>query len=66
MSPEEGLKKQIEAYRRMTPGQRLNIGLELHEVACEISRSGIRAQRPNASEGEVEAELERRIRLARR
>jgi hypothetical protein len=66
MSPEDALQKQIEAYRRMTPGQRLKIGLELHDLACELSRSGIRSQNPQASDADVEAELRRRLESARR
>lgn len=66
MSPDDALKMQIERCRRMTPGARLRIGLELHELACDIARSGIRFQRPHASEAEVEAELWRRLEMARR
>ena len=63
MSPEDALKMQIECYRRMTPGQRLRIALELHEVACSMSRAGIRSQRPQATDHEVDAELKRRLQM---
>jgi len=66
MSPEAGLQKQIEMYRQMTGRQRMEIGFGLHELACEISRAGIRAQHPQATEDEVERMLVERIQLAHR
>jgi len=65
MTPHDGLAKQIEIYRTMTGQQRLQIALELHEVACETAREGIRRQFPGASPDEVERELRRRIELSR-
>jgi hypothetical protein len=66
MSPQAALQYQIERYREMTGEQRLAIALDLHELACEIAREGIRHQRPEASEAEVEQLLHRRLELARR
>jgi len=66
MSPEDALQLQIEAYRRMTPEERLRIGLELHDTVCKVSRAGIRAQHPQATGAEIEAELWRRLEMARR
>lgn len=66
MSPDDALRMQIERYRKMTPSERLRIGLQLHDLACNAARSGIRAQRPNATEQEVEQELYRRLEMARR
>ena len=65
MTPESALQKQIECYRRMTGEQRLAIALHLHELACDVTREGIRAQHPHADEREVERRLRDRIRLAR-
>jgi hypothetical protein len=65
MSPQAALEYQIERYREMTGEQRLTIALDLHEMACEIAREGIRHQRPDASETEVEELLHRRLELAR-
>ena len=45
MTAEVALNKQIERYRQMTGEQRLTIALELHEMACDIARAGIRRQR---------------------
>jgi hypothetical protein len=64
MSPEAGLEKQIEHYRRMTGEERVALALRLHEFACEITREGIRSQHPGASEAEVERMLRQRIALS--
>jgi hypothetical protein len=49
----------------MTREQRVAIALGLHELACEMSRLGIRRQHPNATPAEVEELLSRRVELAR-
>jgi hypothetical protein len=54
---------QIEAYRKMSGEERLQIALNLHELSCEISRESIRAACANATSEEVEAQLRQRIRL---
>jgi ribosomal protein L19E len=48
----------------MSGEERLQVGLQLHELACEIARDSIRALLPNASVAEVEEELHSRLRLA--
>ena len=65
MTPEAGLELQIERYRQMTGEQRLAIALRLHELACDVSREGIRQQHPGANAAEVEKLLQKRIELAR-
>jgi hypothetical protein len=65
MDAATALAKQIERYRSMTGEQRLAIALELHELACEIAREGIRRQNPNADAAEVERLLHRRLELVR-
>jgi hypothetical protein len=64
MTPEAALETQIEHYRQMSGEERLAIALRLHELACDVSREGIRAQFPGASEEEVERKLQERIRLS--
>ncbi len=64
MTPQQALEKQIELYRGMTPAQRLDIALELHEMACEMSRLGIRHQNPDANDAEVNRLLRERIAIA--
>jgi hypothetical protein len=65
MSPRASLQEQIQRYRQMTGEQRLAIALELHELACDLSRECIRCQHPQADEQEVERLLRDRLRLAR-
>ena len=66
MTPESALQMQIERYRQMSPAQRIELALRLHELASEVARSGIRAQHPQATEDEVEEMLRERRRLAYR
>ena len=63
MNPEAAQAAQIARYRKMTGVQRLAIALELHEMACDIARAGIRRQHPDAAEVEVERLLHDRLRL---
>jgi hypothetical protein len=63
MTPEAALESQIERYRQMTGDERLQIGLRLHELSCNVARDGIRAQHPGITEAEVEEKLRERIRL---
>jgi hypothetical protein len=66
MTPDAALARQIDRYRAMTPEQRLAIALRLHELACDVSREGIRRQFPAADEAEVERRLRQRLEAARR
>lgn len=61
MNPEQGFQKQLEIYRKMTGGERLEIALNLHQLSCDISREGIRYRHPNATPEEVEEYLKKRI-----
>jgi hypothetical protein len=65
MNADAALQRQIDRYRQMTGEGRLRIALELHELACDLSREGIRRQFPDATAAEVEAHLRRRIELSR-
>ena len=64
MNPQQALTAQIERYRAMTGEQRLAIALDLHELACDIAREGIRRQHPQATAMEVEELLHHRLQLA--
>jgi pyruvate formate-lyase activating enzyme-like uncharacterized protein len=64
MTPEQAFELQIERYREMTCGERIEIALRLHELASEVARAGIRAQHPDADAAEVERQLLERRRLA--
>lgn len=65
MDPETALRQQLERYRAMTGEERLAIALDLHAFACDVARTGIRRQFPNADDAEVERQLRHRIELAR-
>lgn len=65
MNPEQALAEQIRRYQQMTGEQRLAIALELHELACNVAREGIRHQHPEADAAEVERLLRQRLELAR-
>ena len=65
MTPEAALQVQIERYRHMTGEQRLALAMELHELACDLARAGIRQQHPEANEVEINRLLRRRLELAR-
>ena len=65
MDPQAVLEEQIAAYRRMTGEQRLGIALDLHELACDLARAGIRARNPDADDAEVERQLRSRLALGR-
>ena len=65
MTPEAALQIQIERYRAMSCEQRVAIALRLHELACEMSRLGIRRQHPGASREQIADLLRERVELAR-
>jgi hypothetical protein len=65
MTASEALRRQIERYRQMTGEERLSIALDLHELACDVAREGIRRAHPAADPAEVERLLRRRLELAR-
>ena len=64
--PRTALELQIALYRRMTGEDRLALALRLHESVCAIARLGIRARHPEASDDELERQLQARIALGRR
>lgn len=66
MSPEAALEAQIARYREMTTEQRARIALRLHELACDMTRLGIRRQHPQADQAEVERLLHKRLALTLR
>jgi hypothetical protein len=63
MTPDEGLRLQIEGYRRMTPQERLQVSYRLYQMACNLSRCGVRYQHPDWTELQVNQEVLRRLRL---
>jgi len=65
MTAEVALDKQIARYRQMKGEERLSIALNLHEMACDIAREGIRHQHPRADAATIEQPLQARIKLLR-
>jgi hypothetical protein len=65
MNPQAALEYQIERYCQMSGEERLALALELHELACEVARAGIRRRHPEAGAAEVERLLRERLELAR-
>ena len=63
MTPEEGMRKQIECYRHMTPQQRLQISFRLYELSRTLVRQSAKHQHPDWSAQQVEEEVLRRFRL---
>jgi hypothetical protein len=63
MIPQEALQRQIEAYRRMAPQERLQISFRLYEQTRTLVRQGVKHQHPDWDEPRVEEEVLRRFRL---
>jgi hypothetical protein len=63
MTPEEGLRMQIEGYRRMTPQERLQISFRLYELTRTLVRQGVKHQHPDWGPEQIEEEVSRRFRL---
>ena len=61
MNPQQAIEKQMEAYRRMSGEQRLQIGLGLYDSALDVAREAIRRQFPDADEAAIETRLHARI-----
>jgi hypothetical protein len=57
--------KQIEIYRRMTPGRRLEIAEQLYWSARRMKWTWLRTQHPDWADAEVEAEVTRNFSHAR-
>jgi hypothetical protein len=63
MTPEDGLRMQIEGYRRMTPQERLQISFRLYQLTKTLVRQGVKHQHPDWNAEQVEKEVLRRFRL---
>ena len=60
------LRDKIRRAREMTPGERMAAGPRLFDQAVMLMRAGIRAQKPECTDEEVDREVDRRLALARR
>ena len=62
MKPDEGAKKQVEIYKRMSGKDRLKIAFELWEMAFSMVKASEKALNPDLSEMEIEKLARRRMR----
>jgi len=51
----EAQARQLEAWRRMTPGERLAVAAEMSDALRGLVEAGIRSRRPDATASEVQA-----------
>jgi hypothetical protein len=61
MKPDEGAKKQVEIYKRMSGKDRLKIAFELWEMAFSQVKASEKALNPALSEKEIEKRARRRM-----
>lgn len=61
MRPEEGARKQIEIYKRMSGKERVRIAFEMWEMAFAMTKASERAMHPELSEEEVEKRARKRM-----
>jgi Rv0078B-related antitoxin len=61
MRPEEGARKQIEIYQRMSGKERVHIAFEMWEMALAMTRASERAKHPELSKEEIEKRVRKRM-----
>ena len=61
MRPEEGAKKQIEIYQRMSGKERVRIAFEMWEMALVMTKASERAMHPELSKKEIEKRARKRM-----
>ena len=59
-------REEIEDSRRLSVQQKLELGGELFDAACEVTLSGIRAQHPGITRADALQILDHRLEIARR
>ncbi len=59
-------KEEIEDARSLSESQRLEMGGDLFDDACEVTLSGIRSENPGVSENDAINILRQRLELAER
>jgi hypothetical protein len=57
LADEQTSPEQIEIYRRMTPGRRLEVAEQLYWSARKLKAAGVRSQHPYWPEEKVSAEV---------
>ena len=66
MKPDEGARKQVEIYKRMSGKDRLKIVFEMWETAFKLVKASEKALHPNLSEKEIERRVRWLLKLTRR
>lgn len=61
MNPQEGARKQIEIYKRMTGSERLRIAFELWEMAQAQTKASEKFLHPELSEEEIAKRSRKRM-----
>ena len=61
MRPEEGARKQVEIYRKMSGKERLHIAFEMWETALAMTKASERAMNPDLSAEEIEKRARKRM-----
>jgi ABC-type Na+ transport system ATPase subunit NatA len=61
MNPQEGARKQIEIYKRMTGSERLRIVFELWEMALAQTKASEKSLHPDLSEEEITKRSRKRM-----
>jgi hypothetical protein len=59
LADEQTSPEQIEIYRRMTPGRRLEVAEQLYWSARKLKTAGVRSQHPDWPEEKINAEVNR-------
>lgn len=49
--------RQLEAWRRMTPEERLAVAAEMSDALRRLVEAGVRSRRPDASESQVQVAI---------
>ena len=58
--------EEVQRARKQTPQEKLRLGGDLFDAACEVTLAGIRAQHPGISSGRALDILRQRLDLSRR
>ena len=61
MTPEEGARKQIEIYKRMSGKERIKIAFEMWDIAFALKKSFEKSLNPDLSEKEIEGRARKRM-----
>jgi ABC-type Na+ transport system ATPase subunit NatA len=61
MRPEEGARKQIEIYKRMSGKERVRIAFEMWEMALAMTKASERAMHPELGKEEIEKRARKRM-----